>query len=80
MLDKTSKSIILVTPDAERSMSTFLGASVKFNIDSINEDLITNSKLLYIEGYLFDQPEAKKAIYHCCRLAKDKNIQIAFSL
>ena len=80
ILDKTSKSIILVTPDAERSMSTFLGASVKFNINSINEDLITNSKLLYIEGYLFDQPEAKKAIYHCCRLAKDKNIQIVFSL
>ena len=79
-LNKTSKSIILVTPDAERSMSTFLGASVNFNINSINQDLILNSKLLYIEGYLFDQPEAKKAIYHCCELAKDKNIQIALSL
>ena len=79
-LNKTSKSIILVTPDAERSMSTFLGASVNFNINSINQDLILNSKLLYIEGYLFDQPAAKKAIYHCCELAKDKNIQIALSL
>ena len=79
-LNKTSKSIILVTPDAERSMSTFLGASIDFNINSINEDLILNSKLLYIEGYLFDQPAAKKAIYHCCKLAKEKNIQIALSL
>jgi sugar/nucleoside kinase (ribokinase family) len=79
-LNKTSKSIILVTPDAERSMSTFLGASVDFNINCINEDLILNSKILYIEGYLFDQPEAKKAIYHCCKLAKDQNIQIALSL
>ncbi len=80
ILEKTSKSIILVTPDAERSMSTFLGASVSFNIKCINEDLILNSQLLYIEGYLFDQPEAKKAIYHCCELAKNKNIQIALSL
>jgi sugar/nucleoside kinase (ribokinase family) len=79
-LNKTSKSIILVTPDAERSMSTFLGASVDFNIDCINEDLILNNKVLYIEGYLFDQPEAKNAIYHCCKLAKDNNIQIALSL
>ena len=79
-LNKTSKSIILVTPDAERSMSTFLGASINFNINCINEDLILNSKVIYIEGYLFDQPAAKKAIYHCCKLAKDKNIQIALSL
>ena len=79
-LNKTSKSIILVTPDAERSMSTFLGASINFNINCINEDLILNSKVLYIEGYLFDQPAAKKAIYHCCKLAKEKNIQIALSL
>ena len=79
-LNKTSKSIILVTPDAERSMSTFLGASVNFNINGVNEDLVLNSKLLYIEGYLFDQSAAKKAIYHCCKLAKDANIQIALSL
>ena len=79
-LNKTSKSIILVTPDAERSMNTFLGASVDFNINCINEDLILNSKVLYIEGYLFDQPAAKKAIYYCCELAQSKNIQIALSL
>ena len=78
--NKTSKSIILVTPDAERSMSTFLGASIDFNINCINEDLILNSKILYIEGYLFDQLAAKKAIYHCCKLAQKNNIQIALSL
>jgi len=61
-------------------MSTFLGASGSFNIDSINEDLIINSKILYIEGYLFDQPEAKKAINHCCKIAKENNIQISLSL
>jgi sugar/nucleoside kinase (ribokinase family) len=80
LFEKTSKSIILVSPDAERSMSTFLGASIDFNINCVNEELIINSNILYIEGYLFDQPEAKKAIYHCCRIAKEKNIQIALSL
>ncbi|MDC0226943.1 adenosine kinase [Alphaproteobacteria bacterium] len=79
-LGQTSKSIILVTPDAERSMNTFLGASVNFNLNSINEDLINYSKLIYIEGYLFDQSDAKKAIYYCCRLAKSKGVKIALSL
>ena len=78
--EKTSKSIILVTPDAERSMNTFLGASVNFNIRSINEDLILKSNYIYIEGYLFDQDEAKKAIYHCCKLAKNNNCKIALTL
>ena len=77
---KTSKSIVLVTPDAERSMSTYLGASVQFNTDCIKDDLIINSKIIYIEGYLFDQNDAKKAIYHCCKLAKSNNCKIALSL
>ena len=80
ILEKTSKSIVLVTPDAERSMSTFLGASTNFNINCVNEDLILNSKILYLEGYLFDQPEAKKAIYYSCKIATENNIPIALSL
>lgn len=78
--DKTSKSIILVTPDAERTMNTFLGASVRFNINSFDEKFIINSSMIYIEGYLFDQPEAKEAIYHCCNLAKSQNKKVALSL
>ena len=78
--DKTSKSIILVTPDAERSMNTFLGASVNFNVNSINEPLILKSNYIYIEGYLFDQTEAKKAIYDCCKLARANNCKVALSL
>ena len=78
--EKTSKSIVLVTPDAERSMNTFLGASNKFNINSVDETLISNSNIIYIEGYLFDQNEAKKAIYTCCDLAKVNNSKVALSL
>ena len=78
--EKTSKSIILVTPDAERSMNTFLGASNKFNVNSFDDEFIINSSIIYIEGYLFDQPEAKKAIYHCCNLAKSHNKKVALTL
>ena len=78
--EKTSKSIILVTPDAERSMNTFLGASNKFNINSVDESLISKNNMIYIEGYLFDQYEAKEAIYQCCNLAKVNNSKVALSL
>ena len=78
--EKTSKSIVLVSPDAERSMNTFLGASNKFNINSFDKKVIINSRLIYIEGYLFDQPEAKDAIYHCCNLATVNNTKVALSL
>ena len=61
-------------------MNTFLGASIKFNINSFDENFIINSSIIYIEGYLFDQPEAKKAIYHCCNLAKSQNKKVALSL
>jgi len=80
LLEKTSKSIVLVTPDGERSMNTFLGASNKFNIKSFDEQFIINSSIIYIEGYLFDQPEAKEAIYYCCNLAKSHDKKIALSL
>ena len=78
--ENTSKSIVLVTPDADRSMNTFLGASTKFNINSVDDLLISNSNMIYIEGYLFDQDEAKEAIYKCCNLAKVNNSKVALSL
>jgi len=80
LAEKTSKSIVLVTPDAERSMNTFLGASNKFNIKSFDEKFIINSSMIYIEGYLFDQPEAKQAIFYCCNIAKSQNKKVALSL
>ena len=80
LLEQTSKSIVLVTPDAERTMNTFLGASNKFYKNSVDQEIIINSSMIYIEGYLFDQSEAKEAIYHCCNLAKNNNKTIALSL
>ncbi|MEO1490534.1 MAG: adenosine kinase [Pseudomonadota bacterium] len=58
---ETSRSLILVTPDAERSMNTFLGASVDLVPEDIDEALLGRADWLYLEGYLFDTPEAKQA-------------------
>ncbi len=58
---ETSRSMILVTPDGERSMNTFLGASVDLVPSDIDETLLGRADWLYLEGYLFDTPEAKEA-------------------
>lgn len=57
----TSKCLVLVTPDGERSMSTFLGASVALQASDLDLDMLRRADWLYLEGYLFDTPEAKEA-------------------
>ncbi|MEM7189995.1 MAG: adenosine kinase [Pseudomonadota bacterium] len=58
---ETSRSMILVSPDGERSMNTFLGSSVGLVPADIDEALMARANWLYLEGYLFDTPEAKEA-------------------
>src|SRR5215813_14637749 len=57
----TARCLILVTPDGERTMNTFLGASVDLSATDIDQAMIENSKIIYLEGYLFDRHEAKEA-------------------
>ena len=78
----TARCIILVTPDAQRTMCTFLGIAGALNLKDIkkNESVISGSKLLYLEGYLWDKPEAKLAIKEAIRIASDSGSKIAFSL
>jgi sugar/nucleoside kinase (ribokinase family) len=57
----TSRCLVLVSPDGERSMSTYLGASVDLVADDLDIDMLGNTNWLYLEGYLFDTPEAKAA-------------------
>jgi sugar/nucleoside kinase (ribokinase family) len=57
----TGCCLILVTPDAQRTMNTYLGASVHFCADDVDRTVIEQSKVLYLEGYLFDPPEAQEA-------------------
>jgi sugar/nucleoside kinase (ribokinase family) len=67
---ETSRSLILVSPDGERSMSTFLGASVELQAADIDEALLSRARWLYLEGYLFDTPEAKAAYAKAIRAVK----------
>lgn len=76
----TGRSIILVTPDAQRSMFTYLGASKKLSVHDIDENIIKSSKIVYLEAYLWDGQSAQKAMVKACKLAKKHNKKVAFSL
>lgn len=76
----TGRSIVLVTPDAERSMFTYLGASKRLSADDIDEETIRASKITYLEGYLWDEGSAKEAVLRACDLAHKHHRQVAFSL
>ena len=78
----TSRSLILVTPDGERTMNTFLGISTDLtpHLDQLDRDLISNSAILYLEGYLFDRPDAKRAFHAAADIAKNAGRKVALSL
>jgi sugar/nucleoside kinase (ribokinase family) len=76
----TSRSLILVTPDGERTMNTFLGISTEFDHSQLDHALIRDSAILYLEGYLFDQPQAKRAFEDAVRVARDAGRKVALSL
>tara|TARA_Y100001968_G_scaffold292474_1_gene297708 strand:+ start:21412 stop:22425 length:1014 start_codon:yes stop_codon:yes gene_type:complete len=76
----TARCLILVTPDAERTMCTYLGASTFLEPKDLNFDLIKNTKVLYLEGYLFDADQAKKAFYAASQVAIDNKKKVALSL
>ena len=76
----TAHSIILITPDAQRTMCTYLGASVEFEPKDINYSVIKESKYLYLEGYLWDSELAKNAFLKAAQIAKQANTKIILSL
>ena len=76
----TARCLILVTPDAERTMCTYLGASTFLEPTDLDLNLIKNAKVLYLEGYLFDAPQAKEAFYAAAKIAKDEHKKVALSL
>ncbi len=76
----TGRCFILVTPDAQRTMNTFLGAAVELNPEDVDEELISRSKVTYLEGYLWDRPEAKEAFRKAAAAAHDAGAKVAFTL
>lgn len=65
----TSRSMIFVTPDGERSMNTYLGVSTGLSSDDVPQDVASNAKLMFLEGYLFDQDAGKTAFREAARAA-----------
>jgi sugar/nucleoside kinase (ribokinase family) len=76
----TGRCIIVVTPDAERTMNTFLGASSLLSVDDVDDDAIAAGKLLYMEGYLFDRDEAKAAFRHAAAVSHDSGGMVSLTL
>ena len=76
----TGRCLVLVTPDAQRSMSTYLGAAVEFGPDDIQGEIVKDSQITYLEGYLFDPPEAKKAFYMAAKIVEEADRKLALTL
>lgn len=76
----TARCIIMVTPDGERSMNTFLGASVGFSKSDLDKDLIREAKIVYLEGYLFDSDDAKAAFVKASKVARKAGNKVALTL
>jgi sugar/nucleoside kinase (ribokinase family) len=76
----TARCLILVTPDGERTMNTFLGVSVDFRPEDLDLDLIGAAKIVYLEGYLFDRDAAKSAFREAARAAKQAGARVALTL
>lgn len=76
----TARCVVFVTPDGARSMNTFLGASVLFSPTDIQEDMVRDAAILYLEGYLFDQEAAKAAFVHASEIAKAAGRKVALTL
>ena len=76
----TARSLIAVTPDGQRSMNTFLGASTLLDSNDIDKGLIESASILFLEGYLFDRDEAKAAFVHASEIAQSAERKVSVTL
>lgn len=78
--DPTGRCLIIVTPDGERTMNTYLGASAKLCSDHLDLDLIARSKVTFLEGYLFDRDDAKDAFRVAAKTAHAAGRKVSLTL
>jgi sugar/nucleoside kinase (ribokinase family) len=76
----TAVSMINVTPDAQRTMCTYLGASVEFTDDDVDQTTVESARIVYLEGYLFDAEAARRAFAKAAALAHGSGRMIALTL
>lgn len=78
--DPTARCLILVTPDGQRTMNTYLGACVSFGEADVDAAMVASAAVTYLEGYLFDPPAAQAAFRRAAALAHAAGRQVAISL
>jgi len=76
----TGRCLVFVTPDGERTMNTFLGASSHLSPDDVDEALVRSARFVYLEGYMWDRPEAKEAFRKAGRIARANGARVALTL
>ena len=76
----TGRCLIVVTPDAQRTLNTYLGASAMLTSDDLDDTLVASAQVLYLEGYLWDEPDAKRAFRRAARIAREAGNRVAFTL
>lgn len=76
----TARSLIFVTPDAQRTMQTYLGACLNLTPSDVDPNTIKGSKVVYLEGYLWDPPQAKEAFLQAARIAHGADRKVALTL
>jgi len=76
----TARCLIFVTPDAQRTMQTFLGACTQLGPEDVNMDFIASSKVVYLEGYLWDLPRAKAAMRDAALKAQESGVKVSLTL
>jgi sugar/nucleoside kinase (ribokinase family) len=78
--EPSGRCLIIVTPDAQRTMNTYLGASAQLGPADVDHELVARAQVLYLEGYLWDEPDAKAAYRLAARTAHDAGNRVAFTL
>ena len=76
----TATCLVLITPDGQRTMQTFLGACVEFSVDDLDIEQIQSAKIVYLEGYLWDPEPAREAFFKAAEIAHEAGCKVALSL
>jgi len=76
----TARCYIMVTPDGERTMNTFLGAAQDLHPNDVDPDAVAGAAITYLEGYLWDPPRAKEAFRKAAKIAHDAKRKVALTL
>jgi sugar/nucleoside kinase (ribokinase family) len=76
----TARCLVMVSPDSQRTMQTFLGACIELGPDDVTQEQIQAARVTYLEGYLWDRPEAKEAFRKAVKIAHASGRKVALTL